>query len=342
MKAISYYGIQNIRCEDRPVPQCGAGQVLIRIAYAGICGSDLHIYNKGMFIQNIPEIMGHEFSGTVAGTGAGVTSFKVGDKVTANPMVTCGECVACRTGFPGSCSHLGFIGEVRPGAYAQYIVLPEKDVVATPNHADLKQLALAEPLAVALNICEKASLKENDRVLIVGPGPIGLLTLLAARAVYGVKDITVMGRSKARLELAAKLGAKVITGDSSGSPDSESSYCTDGFYDVVIEAAGNASAFNTAVSHVLPGGRVYVVSIFEDDFIFDINEIVAKQISVTGCNVYSTEHIRQAAELIADGKVDVTPLISGVYRPEECSDAFRALCSKDKKVAKILFEMEEK
>ena len=342
MKAISYYGIQNIRCEDKPVPQCGAGQVLIRIAYAGICGSDLHIYNKGMFIQNIPEIMGHEFSGTVAGTGAGVTSVKVGDKVTANPMVTCGSCIACRTGFPGSCSQLGFIGEVRPGAYAEYIVLPEKDVVAAPNHADLKQLALAEPLAVALNICEKASLKENDRVLIVGPGPIGLLTLLAARAVYGVKDITVMGRSKTRLELAAKLGAKVITGDSNGSTDSESSDCTDGLYDVVIEAAGNASAFNTAVSRALPGGRVYVVSIFEDDFIFDINEIVAKQISVTGCNVYSSEHIRQAAEFIADGKVDVTPLISCVYKPEECDDAFRALCSKDKKVAKILFEMEEK
>lgn len=340
MKAISYYGIQNIRCEDKPVPQCGAGQVLIRIAYAGICGSDLHIYNKGMFIQNIPEIMGHEFSGTVAGTGAGVTSVKVGDKVTANPMVTCGSCIACRTGFLGSCSQLGFIGEVRPGAYAQYIVLPEKDVIAAPGHADLKQLALAEPLAVALNICEKATVNENDRMLIVGPGPIGLLTLLAARAVYGVKDITVMGRSKARLELAAQLGAKVITGDRS--PELEPSDCTDGFYDVVIEAAGNASAFNTAVSRVLPGGRVYIVSIFEDDFIFDINEIVAKQISVTGCNVYSSEHIRQAAELIADGKVDVTPLISEVYRPEECSDAFRALCSKDKKVAKILFEMEEK
>lgn len=340
MKAISYYGIQNIRCEDKPVPQCGAGQVLIRIAYVGICGSDLHIYNKGMFIQNIPEIMGHEFSGTVASTGAGVTSVKVGDKVTANPMVTCGSCIACRTGFPGSCSQLGFIGEVRPGAYAQYIVLPEKDVIAAPGHADLKQLALAEPLAVALNICEKATVNENDRMLIVGPGPIGLLTLLAARAVYGVKDITVMGRSKARLELAAQLGAKVITGDRS--PELEPSDCTDGFYDVVIEAAGNASAFNTAVSRVLPGGRVYIVSIFEDDFIFDINEIVAKQISVTGCNVYSSEHIRQAAELIADGKVDVTPLISEVYRPEECSDAFRALCSKDKKVAKILFEMEEK
>ena len=340
MKAISYYGIQNIRCEDKPVPQCGAGQVLIRIAYVGICGSDLHIYNKGMFIQNIPEIMGHEFSGTVASTGAGVTSVKVGDKVTANPMVTCGSCIACRTGFPGSCSQLGFIGEVRPGAYAQYIVLPEKDVIAAPGHADLKQLALAEPLAVALNICEKATVNENDRMLIVGPGPIGLLTLLAARAVYGVKDITVMGRSKARLELAAQLGAKVITGDRS--PELEPSDCTDGFYDVVIEAAGNASAFNTAVSRVLPGGRVYIVSIFEDDFIFDINEIVAKQISVTGCNVYSSEHIRQAAELIADGKVDVTPLISCVYKPEECDDAFRALCSRDKKVAKILFEMEEK
>lgn len=330
MKTARYYGIEDIRYEELPVPNCGEKDVLIKVAYAGICGSDLHIYKKGMFIQNIPETMGHEFSGTVIKTGSKVHSLQAGDRVTANPMVTCGNCIACRTGHRGSCETLGFIGEVRPGCFAEYIALPQEDVIKAPPDIDLKKLALAEPLAVALNICRRAKPAPTDKVLIVGPGPIGLLTALALKNVCGLENPTILGRSPARLSIAKALGMKTTTqlGD-------------DSYFDLIIEAAGNETALSTAVAHALPGGKICVVSIFEDDFIFDINTIVAKQLSIIGCNVYETRHIQESTKLLADGIIDPSPLVTDTYDLADCREAFAALCSKDKKACKILFQMED-
>lgn len=330
MKTARYYGIEDIRYEELPLPNCGEKDVLIKVAYAGICGSDLHIYKKGMFIQNIPETMGHEFSGTVIKTGSKVHSLQAGDRVTANPMVTCGNCIACRTGHRGSCETLGFIGEVRPGCFAEYIALPQEDVIKAPPDIDLKKLALAEPLAVALNICRQAKPAPTDKVLIVGPGPIGLLTALALKNVCGLENPTILGRSPARLSIAKALGMKTTTqlGD-------------DSYFDLIIEAAGNETALSTAVSHALPGGKICVVSIFEDDFIFDINTIVAKQLSIIGCNVYETRHIQESTKLLADAIIDPSPLVTDTYDLADCREAFAALCSKDKKACKILFQMED-
>lgn len=330
MKTARYYGIEDIRYEELPVPNCGEKDVLIKVAYAGICGSDLHIYKKGMFIQNIPETMGHEFSGTVIKTGSKVHSLQAGDRVTANPMVTCGNCIACRTGHRGSCETLGFIGEVRPGCFAEYIALPQEDVIKAPPDIDLKKLALAEPLAVALNICRQAKPAPTDKVLIVGPGPIGLLTALALKNVCGLENPTILGRSPARLSIAKALGMKTTTqlGD-------------DSYFDLIIEAAGNETALSTAVAHALPGGKICVVSIFEDHFIFDINTIVAKQLSIIGCNVYETRHIQESTKLLADGIIDPSPLVTDTYDLADCREAFAALCSKDKKACKILFQMED-
>ena len=330
MKTARYYGIKDIRCEELPIPNCGEKDVLIKVAYAGICGSDLHIYKKGMFIQNIPETMGHEFSGTVVKTGSKVHSLQAGDRVTANPMVTCGNCIACRTGHRGSCETLGFIGEVRPGCFAEYIALPQEDVIKAPPDIDLKKLALAEPLAVALNICRQAKPAPTDKVLIVGPGPIGLLTALALKNVCGLENPTILGRSPARLSIAKALGMKTTT-----------QLGEDSYFDLIIEAAGNETALSTALAHALPGGKICVVSIFEDDFIFDINTIVAKQLSIIGCNVYETRHIRESAKLLADGIIDPSPLVTDTYDLADCRDAFAALCSKDKKACKILFQMED-
>ena len=330
MKTARYYGIEDIRYEEVPVPNCGEKDVLIKVAYAGICGSDLHIYKKGMFIQNIPETMGHEFSGTVIKTGSKVHSLQAGDRVTANPMVTCGNCIACRTERRGSCETLGFIGEVRPGCFAEYIALPQEDVIKAPPDINLKKLALAEPLAVALNICRQAKPAPTDKVLIVGPGPIGLLTALVLKNVCGLENPTILGRSPARLSIAKALGMKTTTqlGD-------------DSYFDLIIEAAGNETALSTAVAHALPGGKICVVSIFEDDFIFDINTIVAKQLSIIGCNVYETRHIQESTKLLADGIIDPSPLVTDTYDLADCREAFAALCSKDKKACKILFQMED-
>lgn len=328
MKAARYYGIQDVRYEEVEKPACGPDEALIKVAYAGICGSDLHIYNKGMFIQNIPETMGHEFAGIIEAVGDQVKGFAPGDAVIANPMVPCMACESCRNGSYNTCEALGFIGEVRPGCFGEYIAIAQDTLIPVPAQADLKQVALAEPLAVALNICKRADFKPEDRVALIGVGPIGLLTILAAKTLYGVREITAVDISQARLDLAGQVGA--------------SSVCTqlpEGLtFNKVIDAAGQPITFNTAVRHVEANGVLYVVSIFEKDFIFDINTLVSKQATLVGCNVYTRQNLEDAVQVIEEGKLDVSPIISRVFDITQCAEAFQLLNSADKSVAKVLFQ----
>ena len=328
MKAARYYGIQDVRYEEVEKPACGPDEALIKVAYAGICGSDLHIYNKGMFIQNIPETMGHEFAGVIEAVGDQVKGFAPGDAVIANPMVPCMACESCRNGSYNTCEALGFIGEVRPGCFGEYIAIAQDTLIPVPAQADLKQVALAEPLAVALNICKRADFKPEDRVALIGVGPIGLLTILAAKTLYGVREITAVDISQARLDLAGQVGA--------------SSACTqlpEGLtFNKVIDAAGQPITFNTAVRHVEANGVLYVVSIFEKDFIFDINTLVSKQATLLGCNVYTRQNLEDAVQVSAEGKLDVSPIISRVFDITQCAEAFQLLNSADKSVAKVLFQ----
>lgn len=326
MRTAGFYGIRDVRFEETEKPACGAGEALIRVAYAGICGSDLHIYGQGMFIQHIPETMGHEFAGFVEETGSGVRGFAVGDLVTANPMVPCMTCESCRAGSYNTCENLSFIGECRPGCFAEYIVMPESALVRIPAGADPMRAALTEPLAVALNICRRAAFRPGERVAVMGAGPIGLLTMMAAKALYGADDLTAVDLSEERLALAERIGALTTAKALTGS------------YDKIVDAAGVPATFAAAVSHVRANGAVYVVSIFEKDPAFDINALVAKQASLVGCNVYTAEDLRDAAEVIAAGRIDVGPLISRVYDIAECGEAFRAAASADRTLAKILLK----
>lgn len=329
MKAARYYGIHDIRYEQVDKPVCGPEDALIKVAYAGICGSDLHIYNKGMFIQNIPETMGHEFVGIIEEVGSEVKKYKKGDFVIANPMVPCGKCISCQMGSYNTCEALGFIGEVRQGCFAEYIAMDESTLIPVPEHADLQKIALSEPLAVALNICERADFKPDDKVALIGVGPIGLLTIIAAKALYGVTDITAVDISEVRLGLAASVGAGAVYKE----------LPQDLKFTKVIEAAGQPITFETAAKHVMPDGYLYVVSIFEKDFVFDINALVASQITLVGCNVYTRKNLEDAVEAIAENKLDVGPLISREFDLTECADAFKLLSSTDKSVAKIIFKM---
>lgn len=329
MKAARYYGIHDIRCEQIDKPSCGEKEALIKVSYAGICGSDLHIYNKGMFIQNIPETMGHEFVGVVEKVGNGVVDYKPGDVVIADPMVPCGQCISCQMGSYNTCEALGFIGEVRQGCFAEYISLNEDKLIHVPSDADKREIALSEPLAVALNICERAGFKPEDKVALIGVGPIGLLTIIAAKALYGVKDITAVDISDVRLGLAEDVGAI----------NTYKELPEDLKFNKVIEAAGQPITFETAARHLMPNGYLYVVSIFEKEFTFDINDLVASQITLVGCNVYTRKNLIDAVKVISERQVDVSPLISREFGLVECADAFKLLGGTDKSVAKEIFKM---
>lgn len=328
MKAARYYGIHDVRFEEIEKPACGPNEALIKVSYAGICGSDLHIYNKGMFIQNIPETMGHEFVGVIEEVGSQVSGFAPGDVVISNPMVPCMKCDSCRVGSYNTCEALGFIGEVRQGCFAQYIAMDQETLIPVPKDADQKKVALSEPLAVALNICKRANFQPDDRVALIGVGPIGLLTILAAKALYGVKEIAAVDLSQVRLELAKQVGASQVY---TSLPDGLK-------FNKVLDAAGQPVTFQTAVNHVEANGFLYVVSIFEKDFVFDINTLVSAQATLVGCNVYTRENLEDAVKVISDGRVDVGPLISRVFDLTQCAEAFALLNSQDKSVAKVLFQ----
>lgn len=329
MKALRYYGIHDVRTEEIAMPDCGEDEVLVKIAYAGICGSDLHIYNQGMFIQNVPETMGHEFDGVVVKTGEKIEKFAPGDKVTVNPMVPCGKCGSCAKESFNTCEALGFIGEVSQGCFTEYIAVKEEKLIKVPADADLRLVALSEPLAVAVNICQRADLKPDDRLALIGAGPIGLLTIAMAKQVYGVRDITVVDLSEQRLELAEALGA----GRAVRCLEKEERF------DKIVEAAGAPATFSMAAEHVEANGFIYVVSIFEKEFVFDINALVAAQVTLVGCNVYTSEQLKEAASLICDKRVDISPVISGEFTLEKGKEAFELLSSKDKNAAKLLFKM---
>ena len=380
MKALRWYGIHDVRTEeiDKPVPP--EGEVLVRVLYAGICGSDLHIYNKGMFIQNVPETMGHEFCGVVEEADS-ESGFSAGDLVIANPMVPCGVCDSCRRGSYNTCEALGFIGEVRQGCFAKYISLPPDRLIPVPGRAetggngadtdsspaascgtdsasavsscgndnasasscgtdsasaassrrddmDLRQLALAEPLAVAVNVCERGALSPEDSLAVIGAGPIGLLTAALARNVYGVKDITVVNRSETRRKIAEQFGVKALP----AIPDGQR-------FDKIVEAAGSPVTFNIALQSVRAGGLVLPVSVFEEDCVIDANLIVGAQLSIIGCNCYGRKELETAVNLIASRRVDLSPVITDVVSLDDGKAAFEKLSSREKRAAKILFEM---
>ncbi len=327
MKSVRYYGIHDVRFEDIPIPDYGPNDVLIRIAYSGICGSDLHIYNKGFFVQYIPSTMGHEFSGIVEKVGDKVVDFAPGDHVVGNPMVPCGQCAACREGYYNACEAIGFIGEVREGCFAEYIALPASTLVKAPKDVSLRSLALAEPLAVAINLLERAKLDSRDRLAIIGAGPIGLLSALVAIKVHGVENITIVNRSEGRRILASKAGIPRVL---DSLPEGE-------LFDTVIETAGKPQSFDHALVHTKPGGNICVVSIFEENFQSSINTIVGRELKIIGCNAYTQDHIAKAVKIISSGIFDFSTIITGEFDLREGPRVFEIISEPGPVHGKIVF-----
>lgn len=331
MKAIRYYGIQDVRFEEITKPDYLSDEVLIKVKYAGICGSDLHIYNKGMFIINVPETMGHEFVGEIVSVGEQVMDWKVGDFVIANPMVPCMKCASCKEGSYNTCTNLSFIGEISQGCFAEYIAVREEKLIKIPDKRELKSFVLAEPLAVVLNICQQANFQRKEKVAVLGAGPIGILLIMLLKNLYEVETVTVLDLSIERLNIAKKAGADICLSDSSNLKYD---------YHKIVDAAGVEKTLQTGIEHVKANGALYVVSIFENDICFDINAIVGKQLQIVGCNVYDFNNLKKAVELISKGILNPKILITHEFPFEDCKNAFRLLANGEKNASKVIFTTE--
>jgi len=304
--------------EDRPVPRPSEDEVLIRVEAIGICGSDMHAYRGTQPFQTYPRVLGHELTGSVAQSGLGL---EVGQAVTVEPLLKCGSCYPCRQGRYNCCTSLKVVGVHVDGGMCEYISVPRSLVYPLPEGVPLDRGALCEPLAVGCQAVKRSRLAEDETVLIIGAGPIGLLTMQVARS-KGASAL-IVDIDKDRLGLARRLGAEVTINAAEEDLDERVMELTDddGPH-VVIEAVGSEKTIIQAVNLVASAGRVVLLGLYDGALPFRPISLIRKELDLLGSR-NSSGLFPEALELIRDGVVDVGGLITNRFPLEEAPRVFR-------------------
>lgn len=302
MKAGVVYAPKDIRYEDikKPVPQ--AGQVLIKVKYTGICGSDVPRVN-GTACHFYPNVLGHEFSGTVEQVGEGVTTLQAGDRVAGVPLVPCMKCADCQRGDYSLCKHYSFIGSREFGSFAEYVVVPERNAVKFEDAVSFEQGAFFEPATVALHGLQRTPFRGGGSVAILGGGTIGMFVMQWAK-IFGAKDAVVFDIAPERLELGKRLGA--TAGINTLEPDymEKAKALTSGRgFDYVFETAGNTITMKMAFALAANKASVCFVGTPTRELSFSVEEwenMNRKEFTLTGSWMsYSAPFPGKEWELVA-------------------------------------------
>lgn len=255
MRAALLHGNRALSVEDVPEPRPAPGDVVIEVAYTGICGTDLHEYASGPMFSRPPVVLGHETAGTVVEVGAEISSVRVGARVTVIPMDFCGKCHYCRHALYHLCEAPGWIGFTRNGAFARYVAVPARLAVPVPDAVPLDVAALTEHFTVAFHAMRRAGLKIGERVLVLGAGPVGL-ALLQCAAAAGAGEVLVTESSARRARTALALGAAEVLDPASADVVERVRDRTGGIgVDIVFDAAGNQSAVEQGLAALRKQGR---------------------------------------------------------------------------------------
>jgi len=297
---------------DAKEPVMGPDSILIEVAYAGICGTDLHIM-KGEWKCNTPVILGHEFCGRIADVGANIKGLKKGDRVVAgNPASTCGACYHCRNGNALMCKQRISMGYMINGAFAKYVTVGKENIHRIPDEVSLEEAALCEPLSVAVRaMTERLSIHAGDRVLVSGVGPIGLLCMAVAKAEGATTFLCGMDNDEWRLTCGKNMGADLIVNVEKENVEAIVKDQTDGDgVDIAVECAGAAASLATCLKTVRKQGTVVQVGIYSKPFQVDFNQIVMNELQVYGVYAYVWSSWEKSLVLLRDKRVDVKPLIT--------------------------------
>lgn len=271
MKAGVVHAKNDIRFEEIDTPKPGKGQVKIKVKYTGICGSDVPRVN-GDACHFFPNVLGHEFSGTVAETGEGVTSLKPGDRVAGVPLVPCMECEDCLKGDYSLCKHYSFIGSREFGSFAEYVVVPEKNAVPFGEEVSFEQGAFFEPATVALHGLNRLNYQGGKTVAILGGGTIGLFTMQWAK-IFGASKVVVFDITPERLDLAMRLGADAVVNTGEADYLGRAKELTAGKgYDYVYETAGNTVTIKMAFQLAANKAGVCMIGTPTRELSFSVDE----------------------------------------------------------------------
>jgi L-iditol 2-dehydrogenase len=321
MRAAVLRGPGDVVVEERPVPEAGPGEVVVRVSSVGVCGSDTHYYDHGRigrFVVEQPLVLGHEAAGEVTDLGPGVTRLTVGQRVSVEPGVPDMTCAQCLAGRYNLCPNMRFFATPPiDGAFAEYVVVHEAFAHPVPDSISDDAAALLEPLSVGIWACQKAGVTAGSRVLVTGAGPIGLVSVQTALA-FGATEVVVSDVNPARLAIAGELGATVLVdaresnvGDLDRAPQ------------ILLECSGFPPAIGDAIRALDRAGRAVLVGMGGDEIPLPLSVVQERELEVTGTFRYANTW-PTAIALVASGKVDVDRLVTGTYRLDEAEQALTA------------------
>lgn len=323
MQAVVYSAPGELGLEERPAPRPNADEVVVEVAALGICGSDLLIWSGGLARVRPPVTLGHEFSGVVSDAN-GCEGVAAGDRVAVEPLLNCGECAPCRSGNYNVCVRLGLIGIDVDGAAASYVVVPAHRLHKVPDGLPLREAALAEPSAVALHMVRRSGVTSADTALILGGGPIGALVACICRA-EGVQHLVISEPNASRRELLDNLGFPTFNPETQQLQQLIDALPDDGF-DVSFELTGVGPALTTAVEATRVHGTILLGGLPHAPLPLAIASAVMKELTLRGSRVYRSDDMRVALQLLADGHIPASRLITReVSIADAISGAFETL-----------------
>jgi L-iditol 2-dehydrogenase len=340
MKSLLLSEYNHLEIVDLPIPSVEPGEVLVHVETCGICGSDVHGYDGSSGRRIPPIVMGHEAAGTVAAVGEGVSRYAKGDRVTFDSTVYCGKCVYCQRGEINLCDNRQVIGVScgdyrRHGAFAEYVAVPERILYPLPETISFADAAMLEAVSVALHAVRVSEAAGGETVLVIGAGMIGLLTLQAARAA-GCVRVFIADVDATRLELARQLGADAVLHLSGAKLAAEVLKLTDGRgVDLAYEAVGGNETVAAAIDSTRKGGTVTLIGNIAPEVTLPLQKVVTRQLRLQGACASAGEY-PQAIELIANGKIQVIPLITAVAALEDGPRWFERLHAHEPNLMKVI------
>ena len=324
MNAAIYRGDKQFTVEQKPVPVPGEGEVAVRIAFCGICGTDMHVYHGHMDARvGFERVIGHEMSGTVEAVGADIDGFAPGQPVVVRPLDHCGACPACDAGHQHVCHNLKFLGLDTDGAMQEVWVVPAHTLHRLPDDIRMDHAALIEPVAVACHDVRLSRLTAGEDVLVIGGGPIGVLVAMVARDAGGKVVISEVNPS--RLAIAEKLGFETINPKEVNLAEAINARTTDKGADVVFEVSGTQAGVEAMTDCAATKGRIVMVAIHAQKPEIDMFRFFWRELELIGVRVYEKEDYEKAILMITSGGVDADTVITDVSPLSDIQSAFEEL-----------------
>ncbi|MBS1226853.1 MAG: alcohol dehydrogenase [Proteobacteria bacterium] len=326
---------------ELPVPAIGDDEVLVQMKRVGVCGSDIQIYHGKHKYMTFPVVQGHEGAGVIAKVGAKVAGLKIGDRVTIQPQVVCGECAPCRGGHYNVCKNLKVYGVHTGGMFAEYFPVPASKVLLLPAAISFDEGALVEPAAVATGAIRRCGDIEGLNVVVLGAGAIGNLVAQVAVA-SGARKVLITDINQNRLDIANKCGIHACV-DTRGRKlkDVIVEQFGDDEADIIIDCAGGKAIFDEAVAAARCSSKIVIVANYKEPVEVELPLFQRREVDLLGIMMYVREDFERAVELMASKAIDTAPLISDYFDIRKVDEVYPYIDSHPDTVMKVVIKVSE-